>query len=77
MTYKGRASDVENHMVVGPDEFDEVVKCKHEDWSIVEVETASNDWAILHIRCDSCREMGNANISISDSCIEWWGANCA
>ena len=65
---------VENHMVVGPDSFDEVIECKHEEWSIVEVETYGVDWAILHIKCESCREMGNASVQIPQSCLEWWDA---
>jgi hypothetical protein len=58
MVYKGRAGDVENHMVVGPDSFDEVVECKHEEWSHGEAEDITNMEISFSVTCDGCSEEG-------------------
>ena len=49
---------IENHMVVGPDSFDEVVECKHEDWTHGENEVITNMEISFCIRCDACSEEG-------------------
>ena len=51
-------TQIENHMVVGPDEFDEVVECKHEDWTHGENEVITNMEISFCIRCDACNEEG-------------------
>lgn len=49
---------IENHMVVGPDSFDRVVECDHEEWSHGEVEEITHNEISFSITCDSCREHG-------------------
>ena len=58
-------SQVENHMVVGPDSFDKVVECKHKNWSIEDVSTHGDDWVQFDIRCDECDETGYINADIN------------
>ena len=49
---------IENHMVVGPDSFDDVVECEHDEWTHGETEEVCDIEISFHITCDSCGEDG-------------------
>ena len=49
---------IENHMVVGPDSFDDVVECEHDELTHGETEEVCNTEISFHITCDSCGEEG-------------------
>jgi len=52
---------LENNMVVGQDDFDEVVECFHVgEMTVDEFDTA---WAIVRIRCVDCGTMFEGHVS--------------
>jgi hypothetical protein len=53
---------LENHMVVGPDDFDEVVKCSHLGEMTVD-EFHTEHWLFARIRCVDCGVVFEGHVS--------------
>ena len=62
---------IENHVVVGPDEFDYEPKCDHEEWSIVEIEDRSEEHIDFKIRCDICGHEGYRSYEMKFHDMVW------
>ena len=54
---------LENHMVVGPDDFDEVVECFHVgEMTVDEFDTAWGE-TIVRVRCVDCGAIFEGHVS--------------
>tara|TARA_R110000744_G_scaffold95404_1_gene184353 strand:- start:545 stop:718 length:174 start_codon:yes stop_codon:yes gene_type:complete len=53
---------LENHMVVGPDDFDEVVECPHNYMTVDEFDTAWGE-TLVKIRCVDCGAIFEGHVS--------------
>jgi len=58
-----RRMSLENHMVVGPDDFDEVVECFHVgEMTVDEFDTAWGE-TIVRVRCVDCGAIFEGHVS--------------